>query len=214
MDTLISSIATFINKLTIQKVLIFGLLVSILLIGWFGYVSAPYLLQSTEKRILANQLMSLTPDSKQLIDNFMKKYKTSAQYAAVLRFEFSKNTRVPVYRKFNSTDIERLIVDRLNGADGALPIFIKGDHHNNDQMIHIMQSEFRCDPYNEGGISRMWPDLAPRFATSCRAPIPPSFNSGTKGYIVVHFSRPLSQYEFDSIRIDMLILAKSINEQQ
>jgi hypothetical protein len=77
----------------------------------------------------------------------------------------------------------------------------------------MIEGEYRCDPFDGGGLARVWPDLIPRFTMSCRVSIPPSFDGGLRGYIVVHFNKPLSTYELDAIRIDLLLLAKTIYNQ-
>lgn len=213
MEKILLLISSIFEKISIKKVLTFGLFIIFLLSGWIGYLYAPTAINESAMLIGSKELKELTKESKQSADAFMKKHKSSALYMTVLRFEFSKNTRMPIYRNFNNADIEKLIMDRLNGGDGALPIFVKGDHSNNDQMISIMQSEYRCDPFSGGGLARVWPDLVPRFTISCRVPIPPAFNSGTRGYIVVHFNKELTQYEMDAIRIDLLLLAKTIHGQ-
>lgn len=213
MEKILSLLSPILEKLSLSRVLQFGLLIAFCLLGYVGYLYAPTMLQDSAQVAKSKELKSLSPESKTAAENFMKKYKSSAVYMTVLRFEFTRNTRVPIHRIFNSPPIEKIITERLNGGDGALPIFVKGDNSNNEQMISIMQSEYRCDPFDGGGLARVWPDLVPRFTVSCRVPIPPAFNSGTRGYIVVHFNKPMTTYEMDAIRLDLLMLAKIINEQ-
>ena len=142
----------------------------------------------------------------------MKKYNGNASYMTILRLEHAKNTRVPIYRAYNDDDVRVVVTKRLNGGDGALPMFIKDDVSNNNQMITIIQGEMVCDPFDAGGLSRVWPDLTTRFTRSCRVPIPPGFG-GVRGYIVVHFKGPpMRSYEWDAMKIDLMDLAVKIHK--
>jgi hypothetical protein len=153
----------------------------------------------------------LSPAGEDSVANFMYKWRSSAVYLTVLRFEHAKNTRVPIYRFFNDDAVKKIITDRLNGGDGALPMFIANDNSNNNQMISVIQGEMTCGPFEGGGLARVWPDLVKTFTISCRVPIPPGFG-GAIGYIVVHFKQPeLRSYEFEAMKIDLAGLAIALN---
>lgn len=154
---------------------------------------------------------TLTSANEDAVAAFMYKWKSSASYMTVLRFDYSRNTRVPIHRFFNDEEMRTILMDRLNGGDGALPIFITNDNSNNNQMITIIQGEMTCGPFVDGGLSRVWPDLAKTFTVSCRVPIPPGFG-GAIGYIVVHFKQPeLRPYEFEAMKIDLMGLSIALN---
>lgn len=143
-------------------------------------------------------------------DAFMRKYQTSAAYLTILKLDHTRNTRTPIYRAFNRKDVKEAVTTRLNGGDGALPMFIKDDNSNNNQLITIMQGELTCDPFSAGGLSRVWPDLIKRFTISCRVPIPP-VPGQVRGYIVVHLDETPRPYEMETIKRDLQDLAKKMS---
>jgi hypothetical protein len=146
------------------------------------------------------------------VRGFMAKYHSNAVYLTVLRFDFQKNSRVPFHREFNDDDVKKVVMDRLAGGDGALPLFIQDDTSNNNQMIHIIQGDNDCSDWTAGGLARVWPDLKTTFTFSCRVPIPPTFG-GTRGYIVVHFKGPRPRdYEMETIKLDLMKSAIIIDE--
>lgn len=156
------------------------------------------------------EFSSLTSEAEETIAVFMRKYSDSVMYLTVLRFDFPRNTRIPIYRAFNNEDIKKIIYDRLKGGDGALPMFIAGDNSFNNQTIATMQGELRCEPFSNAGLSRVWPDLVPKFTISCRVPIPPAFDGGIRGYIVVHLNKTLTPYEMEALKLDLMVLGTTI----
>lgn len=157
------------------------------------------------------ELTTITPQSEALIKSFMSKHNGTVIYLTVLRFDFPRNTRTPIYRSFNSDELKKLVYDRLKGGDGALPIFIKNDKTNNDQIITLVHGEVACDPFTGGGLARVWPDLESKLKISCRIPIPPIFGS-VRGYIVIHIIREMTPYELEAMKIDLKNLVIKIHE--
>lgn len=214
MDKIFTAFASVLTKLTLQRVLLFGLLVMVCIAGYIAYtgvdkITAKFLPTPTWA---SKPFVALNEDSQLASHAFMKKYFTTASYLTALRLDHPKNTRVPIFRIFNDDDVRVIVTKRLGGGDGALPMFIKDDISNNNQMITIIQGEMVCDPFDAGGLSRVWPDLTTKLTRSCRVPIPPGFG-GVRGYIVVHFKGPpMRQYEWDAMKIDLMNLAVKIHQ--
>lgn len=211
MEKFFTLLISLMEKITLARVLQLGLLVIILLFGYIGYSYTPFMAESYAEKSHNKSLKALTKADEEAISVFMKKYKSSVIYLTVLRFDFPKNTRIPIYRSFNNDEVRQIIIGRLNGGDGALPIFIDNDKTNNDQIIRLIQGEMICSPFNDGGLSRVWPDLAKKFAVSCRMPIPPAFGVGVTGYIVVHLATEMRPYEYEAMKLDLRVLAKLIH---
>lgn len=143
-------------------------------------------------------------------DFFMKKY-PSAAYLTVLKFDFQKNTRTPIYRSFNRPEIKEYIMTHLKGGDGSLPMFLHDDVTNNENMITILEGESVCEPFDKAGLSRVWPELSKKFTISCRVPVPP-IPGVARGYIVVHFDKELRPFDQDTVKRDLIELAKKIQQ--
>lgn len=99
----------------------------------------------------------------------------------------------------NSTEIAALVVKiaRLQ----PLSLFDQ-DPKNTDQMVSMLNNEFRCVPIGETTIYKVVPDIEKRFSTICRLAVPPYFGEFL-GYVMVGLSRPPSDYEFDALRIEI-----------
>ena len=157
------------------------------------------------------QPIKMTYRSEEAADFFMKKYSATAAYMTILKIDTKRNTRTPIYRVFNRDDVKSAVIERLRGGDGALPMFIRGDSTNNDNMLTVLEGTPVCAPFGDAGLARVWPDLVKRFTISCRVPIPPS-PSVVRGYIVVHFDAPVRPYEQDTVKRDLTEVAKLIHE--
>jgi hypothetical protein len=193
----------------IKQALLYIALVLISVVS--GIVANTYWFADQHKPSAKASFSALSSPGEDAAAAFMYKWRTSAAYMTVLRFDYAKNSRVPIYRFFNDEEMRKIVLGRLNGGDGALPIFITNDNSNNNQMITIIQGEMTCGPFVDGGLSRVWPDLAKTFTVSCRVPIPPGYG-GAIGYIVVHFKQPeLRAYEFEAMKIDLMGLAIALN---
>jgi hypothetical protein len=212
METFLTTLSTLLKYATFKRVLTIGLLIIFLLAGYIGYRQAPAianLFTSNGSR----PFVFIPTESEAVIGVFMKKH-TEVAYLAVVTFKFEKNTRLPIYRTFNDEEIKKFIYERLNGGDGAIPIFIKNDESNNNQIISIISGETNCAPFSAGGLSRSIPESIPKFHTSCRAPLPPVFGDGIRGYVVAHVNgKMLSTYEIEVLKLDLILLSKLLNEQ-
>lgn len=212
MEKFLASLVPILEKATFKRVLSVGLLIMFGLIGYIGYKQAPalgelFISSGSENK----QLIHIPPESEQTINIFMRKHK-EVVYLTVLTFKFEKNTRLPIYRAFNSDELKKIIYERLNGGDGALPMFIKNDPSNNAQIIALITGETHCDPFTGGGLARAWPDLANKLTMSCRVPIPPVFGNNIPGYMVVHVTKKLTDYEVEVLKLDLVLLAKTLND--
>lgn len=184
--------------------------IALMLLGLVAGMGIMHFTQEPVK-VVKKPPTELSRASRDLVESFMYKHRVSASYLTVLRFDFPKNTRVPIHRFFNDEDVKKVVLERLNGGDGALPIFIRDDVSNNNQIINLLHGEMDCSPFEAGGLSRVWPDLVQRFTVSCRVPIPPGFG-GPTGYMVLHMKKPEQRaYEFEAMKIDLLGLAIALN---
>lgn len=213
MEKFLAAFTPILEKATFKRVLSIGLLILFGLVGYIGYQQSAalgkFLFTRTES---GNKPFTvIPPESEQAIGIFMRKHQ-EVVYLTVLTFKFESNTRLPIYRSFNSDELKKIIYERLNGGDGALPIFIKNDTSNNAQVESIITGETRCDPFTGGGLARVWPDLASKLTMSCRVPIPPVFGNNIPGYMVAHVTKKLTDYEIEVLKLDLILLSKTIND--
>jgi hypothetical protein len=213
MEKFLAAFTPILEKATFKRVLSVGLLILFGLVGYIGYQQSSALgkILFTTHSEGNKPFTFIPPESQQGIDIFMRKHK-EVVYLTVLTFQFEKNTRLPIHRSFNSDELRKIITERLNGGDGALPIFIKNDTSNNSQIIAIISGETNCDPFTGGGLARVWPDLSTKLTMSCRVPIPPVFGNNIPGYMVVHITKKLSEYEIEVLKLDLILLSKAIND--
>jgi hypothetical protein len=211
MDRIFSSISRLLEKATFSRVFSVGLLILFAISGYIGYKQADVLGSFFFAKGAPPPFISIPIESEQAVAIFMRKHK-EVVYLTVFTFKFESNTRLPIYSSFNSDELKKIIIDRLNAGDGALPIFIKNDTSNNNQMISIVTGENACDPFTAGGTARVWPDLASKLTMSCRVPVPPVFGNQIRGYIVAHVTQRLTTYELEVLKLDLVLLAASIHE--
>lgn len=210
MENFLRTLAKFIAQLTFKRVALLATVVAIGLGGYAGFVKLSHV---GEPQLLASQdlhpvVIDITPESIKVINEFMRKY-PNASYLTVLKLDFSHNMRTPIHRSFNDKALETIIYDRLKGGDGSLPIFLRDDASNNNQMITIIQGGLVCSPFKGGGLARVWPDLADRLTISCRVTIPPAY-SLARGYIVVHLKDEMRPYEYQTLQDDLVALAQKL----
>jgi hypothetical protein len=210
MEKLLENLAKFIGQLTVKRVALLAVVVAIALGGYAGYLNIS---QTNTPQLLATQEMmpvaiDITGESTKAIDGFMRKYPNAA-YLTVLKMDFSHNIRTPIHRSFNDKELETIIYTRLKGGDGSLPIFLRDDAKNNNQMITIIQGGLVCSPFKDGGLARVWPDLAERLTISCRVTIPPAY-SLARGYVVVHLTSEMRPYEYQVLQDDLIFLAQTL----
>lgn len=214
MDKILENVGKLLDKVTPGRVLLIGLLIAFAVLGWVGYqnsdkIGAKYLTPGFKGK---TELVTLSAHSTSAIDKFMQKYPDTVSFLSVLKFDFSTNTRTPIYRAFNDGDVRLIVEQQLKGGQtGVAAIFVKYDEGNNNQMISLIQGEFSCAPVGEGGVVRVFPNALNKFKFSCSVPIPPAFGGGgARGYIAVHFTNIPSKYQLEQIKLDMMTLAMYI----
>jgi hypothetical protein len=212
----LESLTTLVNALTPTKLGLAAASVFVGVTGYAGYLAAPVLVHKLVPQESMSKDNSLVANdaSRMLISKFMAQHIDSIAYLTMLEFDFINNLRVPVYRSFNNSGLERVINERNGSGNGALPIFLANAQTNNLQMVSVLRGEAICEPYLSGGLGIKWPDLANLMHTSCRVPVPPAFGRGIRGYFVAHTSRELSKYELEAFGVEMLALAAAIDAAQ
>jgi hypothetical protein len=211
MDKVIQAFSKLISQLTWMRIAMLATVVALGIGGYGGYAyikelqTQPQLLGGSS---LAPAAVDITDESRRLVAEFMNRYPNVA-YLTVLKMDFGHNLRTPILRHFNDKKLEEFVYKKLDGGDGSLPIFLRDDAKNNNQMITIIQGGIICDDFKNGGLARVWPELVGQLAVSCRITIPPAF-SLIRGYIVVHLTEQPRAYELEKLQLDLADLAQRL----
>lgn len=80
------------------------------------------------------------------------------------------------------------------------------DAKNTEQMVAMLNNEFKCVPSVETVNNRIFPELARQYPITCRIAVPPFFGEFA-GYITLILNRKPTPFEFDSIKIEANRLA-------
>lgn len=210
MDKLIGLLAPILSSLTFVRVLLFGLLLSFTLTAWFAYQNSDQIATHYLSPGFADggTLTALSDASIHELEKMLRKYPNLIEFAVVIRFDFSTNSRIPIARAFNNESMRR----EIEGSQlGIIPIFITSDLENNNQMISLIQGEFSCSTADSGGVMHLWPGIASKLSMSCRVPIPPAFGAGgSRGYIALHLKAVPDKFQLEAIKLDMMTLAMFI----
>jgi hypothetical protein len=211
MDKVLQALSRFVTQLTWMRVLMLATVVTIGVGGYGGYAHIqrqqlqPQLLGGSN---LAPVAIDITDESRVIVAEFMRKY-PQINYITLLKMDFGHNIRTPILRMFNDKELEAFVYKKLDGGDGSLPIFLRDDAKNNNQMITIIQGGLVCDEFANGGLARVWPELIGKLKWSCRVTIPPAY-SLIRGYIVIHLAEVPRAYEAETLQRDLAQLSQKL----
>ena len=96
------------------------------------------------------------------------------------------------------------------------PLF-DNDSDNTDQMVSMLNNEFRCVPANKTSITKFVPDFEKKYATVCRIAVPPFFGQFA-GYVSIGLykyeegtdSKDSLTSNFEALHLKMTQLATDI----
>ncbi len=114
--------------------------------------------------------------------------------------DLKKNRRVPkfLYIK-DKVDSERVLPAVAKLLPQALFDY---DSKNTEQMVSMLNNEFKCVPTSETHYVRFFPDLVAKYPVSCRIAVPPFFGEFA-GYITTILTRKPTAAEYDALKIEM-----------
>ena len=202
--------APLLEKLTWSKIAMLACLIVIGLAGTALWENrqAVYETAARPDKFSGDALATLSPQSVSAVNDFLKKH-PEVHFMTVLSMDFQRNMRRPVSRHFNNTKVKSIVSGyEASGTDGSTPIFLTDAVANNNQMVSLINGEFSCSKFEDGQLARLMPDLKPFVKLSCRVPIPPSWSTGTMGYIVVHLDNGPQQLEV--LKLDLMALSMYI----
>lgn len=83
------------------------------------------------------------------------------------------------------------------------------DSKNTDQMVSMLNNEFKCVPAKDTSMTRFLPNFTKYYSTVCRLAVPPFFGEFI-GYITIILVRPPTEHEFDALKIELNRVAVDI----
>lgn len=201
-DKIIAFLEEMIDALTFRRVALLALLatITISLLAVFenrNAVFATIYKQAEEQTTISwvlsneskNQMIALTAPEKNLVGIII-----------LSDVDLKKNRRVPKFL---------YIKDRVD-SDNVIPSVAKllpqalfdYDPKNTEQMVAMLNNEFKCVSTSETHYVRFFPELVPKYPVSCRIAVPPFFGEFA-GYITTILTRKPTSSEYDSLKIEM-----------
>jgi hypothetical protein len=126
----------------------------------------------------------------------------------VLNADIRNNRRLPIQWYSDDASVQRQLETLFNGRYGGIPLFTS-DEKNNESIVGVINGEFACSAYNEGGNASLFPGLGNRFPYVCRTSLPPYYGQFS-GYITVSLNRVPTPQELDSIKGETLNISTEI----
>jgi hypothetical protein len=126
----------------------------------------------------------------------------------VIEVDPYRNTRKQIFWTAKPGEANDIMIRGPNGTGTAtkpregvtLPLF-SSDEQQNAQMVSVINSEYRCGPAESSGLVKVYPHLKEKIKISCRVPLPPNGLGKLRGYIAIHTSVDMNQFQLDQLRL-------------
>lgn len=126
----------------------------------------------------------------------------------ILNADIRNNRRVPLHWYSDDTSLQKSLDGLFSGRYGGIPLFTS-DEKNNENIVGIINGEFACGPYAEGGNNAIFPGLQNRLPFVCRTSLPPYYGQFS-GYIIVSLNRIPNENEMAIIKSETLNISTEI----
>lgn len=126
----------------------------------------------------------------------------------ILNADIRNNRRIPIYWYSDDLSVTRALDINFGDRFGGIPLFTS-DEKNNENVVGIINGEFACNTYADGGNSSIYPNLANALPYVCRASLPPYYGQFS-GYITITLNRIPSADELATLKITALNIATEI----
>lgn len=140
---------------------------------------------------------------KQLVDN-----DDLINSVVVLNADLRNNRRVPIHWYSDDPSIQKSTDSLFGGRYGGIPLFTS-DEKNNENIVGIINGEFACGNFTDGGNGAMFPGLQNRMPFICRTSLPPYYGQFS-GYITVTLNRVPTPSELDELKVETLNISTEI----
>ena len=126
----------------------------------------------------------------------------------VLNVDIRNNRRVALHWYSDDTSLQKSIDGLFTGRSGGVPLFTSDDR-NNEAIVGIINGEFSCSSFKDGGNSGIFPGLDNRLPYICRASLPPYYGQFS-GYITIALNRVPSAEELNTLKAETINIATEV----
>lgn len=126
----------------------------------------------------------------------------------ILNADIRNNRRVPIHWYSDDSQVMTRLETLFSGRYGGIPLFTS-DEKNNENIVGVINGEFACNTYTDGGNAALFPGLENRFPFVCRTSLPPYYGQFS-GYVTVSLNRIPTQPELDAIKAETLNISTEI----
>lgn len=206
-DSIIAFLEDMIETLTFRRVSLISLLVtvSISLLAIFENREALFASVYMTSKISTQERWVLSNESKNEIIAITNSDIVGSVILSDIDLMKNRHTVKFFYDK-DQKDLEKTKIY----ISGLLPqALFDFDHQNTEQMVAMLNNEFRCSASKDTSFSRSLPVFTKKFPYVCRLAVPPFFGEFAGVVSIGLFSRP-SESEFDALKIELNRIAVEI----
>jgi hypothetical protein len=200
-DKIISFLEEMIDALTFRRVALLTLLatVAIVILALFENRTAVFaaVYKQTEEQTAISWTLS-NESKNQMIA--LAQPKGLVGIMILTDVDLKKNRRSPKFLYVaDPTDSTKIRAT----ADRTLPqALFDYDSKNTEQMVAMLNNEFKCVPTTDTNYVRFFPELVGKYPVACRIAVPPFFGEFA-GYITAVLTRKPTDSEYDALKIEM-----------
>lgn len=126
----------------------------------------------------------------------------------VLNADIRNNRRVPLYWYSDDSSVLRGFEILFGERYSGIPLFT-ADEKNNESIVGVINGEFACGTYDEGGNSSIFPNMVNSLPYICRASLPPYYGQFS-GYITITLNRVPLADELVGLKVQVVNLSTEI----
>ena len=123
----------------------------------------------------------------------------------VLNTDIRSNRRIPLYWYSDDNSLQKSLDGLFVNKYGGIPLFTS-DEKNNQNIVSVINGEFSCSSYKDGGNTAMFPGLENRLPYVCRVSLPPYYGQFS-GYLTVTMNRIPTAEELITIKSEALSIS-------
>jgi len=210
-DRLFSLAAKVVRVISLKNVAVWTLAALVGLVGYTIFeqrtLVVNYILKGPEAATPATTSFNVSDTSKTRIKQIVDENELVIAIT-ILNADIRNNRRIPIYWYSDDAQVMKQLDSSFSGRYGGIPLFTS-DEKNNENIVGVINGEFACATYEDGGNSALFPNLGSRFPYVCRASLPPYYGQFS-GYVTIALNRVPVQTELDALKAETLNISTEI----
>jgi hypothetical protein len=210
LDRLLSLAEKIIRVISLKNVLIWTIASFFLIVGYAIFESRGDILSYLTERpsaAIATSGFTVTSSVRNRAQRFVDR-EDLVVGMVILTADIRNNRRIPVFWYSDDAYVSKQLDSTFTGRFGGVPLFTSDDK-NNASVVSAINAEFTCSPFDESGMSILFPNLSNRFPVVCKVSVPP-FYGKFAGYIIVALQQAPNATEVDLIKAETTDLSNEI----